>query len=278
MAAYWKKRSKTPINRHCFKDTFTASKIKVRATRSVKEDLKTIDNREEYLDLYKDKTLAFEKMLVIRNFEIELYWKRASYFWGLMAAIFAGYAVLASRMSEDMPVQSLIANLLACLGFVCAWAFYLTLRGSKFWQVNWEKQLYIMEEEIVGPLTKATINKSTYLKKFYKPNAPYPFSVSKVNQFFSKVMIAFWLIVLVINLAKVFLSKHYEIIYEVFIVIAFVGVLALVYNMITSSVTGIDSYDVFTAGEDSSDEEPIGDRTFSDVDITVRGLKNKAKK
>jgi hypothetical protein len=37
---------------------------------------------------------ALEHALDIRKFEIELYWKRASYFWTLIAAAFAAYFLI----------------------------------------------------------------------------------------------------------------------------------------------------------------------------------------
>jgi len=39
---------------------------------------------------------AYKLALEIRQFEIELYWKRATYFWTIIAATFAGYFTLAT--------------------------------------------------------------------------------------------------------------------------------------------------------------------------------------
>ncbi|MFO4450988.1 hypothetical protein AAHC63_25730 [Klebsiella quasipneumoniae subsp. quasipneumoniae] len=39
---------------------------------------------------------AFEKAWATRNFEIEMYWKRATYFWAFIASIFVGYFALVS--------------------------------------------------------------------------------------------------------------------------------------------------------------------------------------
>jgi len=45
----------------------------------------------------RDKREYARKLaLDIRGFEIDLYWKRATYFWTLIAAAFAGYFALAS--------------------------------------------------------------------------------------------------------------------------------------------------------------------------------------
>lgn len=50
---------------------------------------------------------AFDQVSDIRKFEIELYWKRATYFWALIAVAFAGYfSILAS---EHMPNKFFLA-------------------------------------------------------------------------------------------------------------------------------------------------------------------------
>ncbi|PNK76643.1 hypothetical protein CEQ35_022730 [Yersinia enterocolitica] len=49
---------------------------------------------------YDRNLLALEKAHEIRKFEIELYWKRTAYFWTLIAAMFAGFLLLASKHSE----------------------------------------------------------------------------------------------------------------------------------------------------------------------------------
>jgi Na+/melibiose symporter-like transporter len=78
----------------------------------------------------KALTLALD----IRKFEIELYWKRATYFWTFIAAAFAAYAIVYSRAdSKDDPWLLLVFS---CLGFLFSSAWYLVNRGSKFWQNN----------------------------------------------------------------------------------------------------------------------------------------------
>lgn len=56
-----------------------------------------------------------------RKFEIELYWKRASYFWGLITATFAGYfAILSSSVARSE--RDFLAFILACIGCVLTFA------------------------------------------------------------------------------------------------------------------------------------------------------------
>src|SRR5437879_13922105 len=77
------------------------------------------------------RKLAHELALEIRKFEIELYWKRATYFWTLIAATFAGFFALASQSSVSHPI---LPFLLSCIGLVLSTSWYLVNRGSKYWQ------------------------------------------------------------------------------------------------------------------------------------------------
>jgi len=58
--------------------------------------------KEDYKKLFSHKTIrerAIEQALDTRKFEIDLYWKRATYFWAFIAATFAGYFLILSKMS-----------------------------------------------------------------------------------------------------------------------------------------------------------------------------------
>lgn len=126
---------------------------------------------------------ALELALEIRKFEIELYWKRATYFWTFLAVALAGYlAVLGAKElpPEDKPDALLV---LSCLGVIFSLAWYFVNRGSKFWQENWEKHVDLLEDEINGPLYKVIVSKDKM--RWWKPADPWPFSVSKINQILS---------------------------------------------------------------------------------------------
>lgn len=155
---------------------------------------KEMDYRKAFeLDLPKsDKTAkALEHALDIRKFEIELYWKRGTYFWTLIAATFAGYfAVLAAEKIEDKLFN---AYVLACIGFVFTLAWFLVNRGSKFWQENWENHVDMLEDSISGPLYKTVLHRppdKTVLERFI--DGPAPISVSKVNQWVSLFTLFVW--------------------------------------------------------------------------------------
>jgi hypothetical protein len=132
---------------------------------------------------------AYKLALKIRQFEIKMYWKRATYFWTLLAATFAGYFVLAS--SEKTVIHPGLLFLVSCIGLVLSTSWYLVNRGSKYWQENWERHVDSLEDEFAGPLYKTIISKEKFcFLKFWKG---YPFSVSKVNQLTSLFVAVIWL-------------------------------------------------------------------------------------
>jgi len=149
-----------------------------------------IPDLEHYQAQFPDQVkrdCAYKLALQIRQFEIELYWKRATYFWTLIAASFAGYFALATSKE---PHPSLVF-LLSCIGLVLSTSWYLVNRGSKYWQENWERHVDLLEDEFAGPLYKTTIANEQF--RFWKPEDGYPFSVSKVNQLTSLYVAMVWL-------------------------------------------------------------------------------------
>ncbi|MDK7224247.1 hypothetical protein QP468_13575, partial [Proteus mirabilis] len=107
---------------------------------------------DEYYELFLGKEdAALEKALDIRKFEIELYWKRATYFWTFIGVTFAGF--FAVQTSSSLNKQD-ISVVLSCLGIIFSWAWFCVNRGSKFWQENWEKHVDNLEDKIIGPLYK----------------------------------------------------------------------------------------------------------------------------
>jgi hypothetical protein len=135
------------------------------------------------------RTEALKCALDIRKFEIELYWKRAAYFWTLIAASFAGYFALLSAKNDHPPQGAIF--LISCVGLILSVGWYLVNRGSKYWQTNWERHVDILEDEIMGPLYKTTIAKEEF--SFWSLHDGYPFSVSKVNQLISLFIILIWI-------------------------------------------------------------------------------------
>lgn len=88
---------------------------------------------EEYKEIFKDENIkkeALKQALDIRKFEIELYWKRATYFWAFIAATFAGYFVIMGSTSELLKVnhtREVILFLLNSLGLLFSIGWYIML-------------------------------------------------------------------------------------------------------------------------------------------------------
>ena len=80
----------------------------------------------------------------IRKFEIDLFWKRSTFFWGFIAGSFIAYANLDKATEADARIA------VSCFGFVCSWAWTLQNRGSKYWQEAWETKLNAVEFQALG--------------------------------------------------------------------------------------------------------------------------------
>lgn len=137
---------------------------------------------------------AHELALDIRKFEIQLYWQRTAYFWALIAAAFAGYFVVQSI--EHFEDRSLIAFVIACIGFIFSLAWLFVNRGSKFWQENWENHVDMLEDDIAGPLYKTILQRPKeepdwFERHIYGPSGK---SVSKINQWVSLFTVVIWVL------------------------------------------------------------------------------------
>lgn len=145
--------------------------------------------------LRKEKQ-ALAQALDIRKFEIELYWKRASYFWTFIAAVFAGFFAVQASSSE---AKNELSAVLSCLGVVFSFAWFCVNRGSKYWQENWEKHVDVLEDNVIGPLYKVVLSRNKTLsckdKCIDGITGPVPLSVSKINQLISFYMAILWWVI-----------------------------------------------------------------------------------
>ena len=164
-----------------------------------------ISTIRDYENSFTDRVSknALDQALDIRKFEIELYWKRAAYFWSLITAAFAGYFALITNNQKDLSL------IVACIGFILSFSWYLVNRGSKYWQSNWERHVDCLEDKHNGPLYKTIVaNNEFSIFKFW---SAYPFSVSRINQLVSLYISVIWLSLLVRSLPeKIFPKQLYE--------------------------------------------------------------------
>lgn len=129
----------------------------------------------------------FDVVVQIRNFEIELFWKRSIFFWGFIASAFVGYAALRSRSAN-------LALLVVCFGMVCSCAWALLNRGSKYWQESWETKVERFELPVTGKLF-AEEEPIQYHKGCWLHARKY--SVSKLSIALSDYVFLLWLALVV---------------------------------------------------------------------------------
>jgi hypothetical protein len=136
---------------------------------------------------------ALDNALDIRKFEIELYWKRASYFWTLIAAAFAGFFVILG--ATNIPEKKFLAFTVACVGFFFTFAWFQVNRGSKKWQENWENHVDLLEDAAIGPLYKTVLSRKSGDGLFETlVTGPSNISVSKINQIVNLFTLVIWVV------------------------------------------------------------------------------------
>jgi hypothetical protein len=138
--------------------------------------------------------------LETREFEIELYWRRATYFWAFIAAAFAAFGV--AQTIDYGPAKALLSVLFCCLGLIFSYSWYLVNRGSKFWQENWENHVALLEDRVYGPLFKTIVSRDEAHSRGVKfwIIGPAPYSVSKINQIVSLCVTVFWFLLLCLSM------------------------------------------------------------------------------
>ncbi|MCB2221578.1 MAG: hypothetical protein KQI35_14365 [Bacteroidetes bacterium] len=120
---------------------------------------------------------AYNRAWENRDFEINKFWTRAAYFWGFIVLIFGAYFQTYNK-EDKFEFHHL---LIICTGIIFSIAWHYVIRGSKRWQENWENHIDKLEDFISGPLYKTIFHKNTF------------YSVSKINEILSVVIIIVWI-------------------------------------------------------------------------------------
>jgi hypothetical protein len=128
----------------------------------------------------KKKIAALDRAWKNRDFEIDKYWSRATYFWAFIAATFAGYIAVVSSDKLDQAFKTRFSFIITCLGIIFSLAWWLVNIGSKKWQENWEKHIDMLEDEVTGPLYKTVLERKSY-------------SVSRINILVSAFVFTIWI-------------------------------------------------------------------------------------
>jgi hypothetical protein len=138
------------------------------------------------------KKEALERAWHNRDFEIEMYWKRATYFWTFIGATLVGYfAIYSSKVIEKFYQSEF---LIICFGFFLSIIWLLANQGSKFWQKNWEYHIDMLEDNVTGPLYKTVRRGEKY-------------SVSRLNSLMNIATIFVWII---LGIHYYFANKLYQ--------------------------------------------------------------------
>ena len=98
-----------------------------------------------------------------------------------------------------------ILLLLTFIGFILSLAWYLSNRGSKYWQENWERHVDVLEDDIIGSLYKTTLSYED--KDVCNPIKAYPFSVSKINLLISLISTSIWSSLVIISFYEIDFCK-----------------------------------------------------------------------
>ncbi|WP_268124831.1 hypothetical protein [Roseivirga pacifica] len=142
---------------------------------------------KDYQDQFRDskREKALDRAWKNRDFEIELYWKRATYFWAFTAATFTAYFLIISKgASSILNNNPQIELIVAFMGLFFSIGWVQVNRGSKKWQENWEKHIDLLEDEITGPIYKTVLMRE----------AP---SVSGTNKTISYFVSLIWLLLVI---------------------------------------------------------------------------------
>lgn len=129
-----------------------------------------------------------------RRFELDLYWRRAAYFWAFQAVAFAGLGFLMKEAQADRATLNVVLlAVFAALGSVTSFIGFLTALGSKFWQENWEAHVDLLED---------ALQQSVYRTIILRAGVQY--SVSKANQALLIILGVGWVLTLVFALFPAF--------------------------------------------------------------------------
>ncbi len=126
-----------------------------------------------------------------RDFEIKMYWKRATYYWAFITSIFITYFHILNS-SNLFVHQDFVLFFIILIGSIFSLCWVLTNLSSKFWQSNWEYHINFLESEISGNI---------YGTVLYKKGQEFHPSISKINFCASCVILLIWIILLIHNLA-----------------------------------------------------------------------------
>ena len=136
----------------------------------------------------ENKMIGIEELFEVANdtrkFEIELFWKRATFFILIIGALFIGFTTFYNQENPNY----LLCSIIGLVGLTASIIWALSCMGSKFWQENWEAQVKNLAD---NGSKKALLFQE---RMGYKNSIlAQPYSVSKATIYLSIFVIAGWL-------------------------------------------------------------------------------------
>lgn len=142
---------------------------------------------------------AYDKAHTIRSFEIELFWKRASFCFTCIAALFTilGILLTAYFKSGNTPDDKIlwIASFITIFGVIFTITSNFIILSSDYWKNNWERHTVMLEPLFSGSLYATHLVTSEYRS-----------SISKLTISFFISIYVLWLVVYIY--ISLLLSKY----------------------------------------------------------------------
>ncbi|WP_210494183.1 hypothetical protein [Pantoea ananatis] len=132
---------------------------------------------------------SYDKAHDIRKFEIDLYWKRTTYVWTLIASLITVTGLLLTayyRLPSDSDVKDTLIFMVegvAVLGIIITIIGSKIIQGGEFWQKNWEYHVSLLEPLFSGRIYTTLVNKKSSR-----------FSISKLNVALYLLILGVWLL------------------------------------------------------------------------------------
>ncbi|MCG5047647.1 hypothetical protein L2164_02940 [Pectobacterium brasiliense] len=145
---------------------------------------------------------AYDKAHQIRNIEVDLYWKRATYCWTLVAALLTICGLLFSAYLKPDDLDKRDSTILIAIGAVSFLGVVITSLcqfmsvSGEYWKKNWETHISMLEPMFSGRLYSTHLVSSRYRS-----------SIAKLNFLLFSVIQISWLAIIMLLITIKFQSK-----------------------------------------------------------------------
>lgn len=142
---------------------------------------------------------AYKQTLDTRKFEIELYWKRATFMWPVNGALLVLLGIFAKLFYDapfDKRTEYLMAtSVISLLGYLVSMISSGMSQSGKYWQENWEYHLDMLEPFFCGHLFKTHISR--------RPKA---YSISRLQDTVNLILLLLWVVIFFVSISQTSLT------------------------------------------------------------------------